>query len=87
MTTSKARTTVLIGAAGTGALVTVASIVGGDGPRFTILIGVGVVGTALLAVAEYAPELAAAFAGLVLATALFTSGGLAVRALSNYLGR
>ncbi len=86
-TPGQARSTVMIGLAGTGALVTMASVITGGGPRLTILIGVGVAGTLLMIVAEYAPELAASFAALILVTALFTSGGAVAAALTRYLGR
>lgn len=52
-------------------------------PPVRIGVGVAVAGTLLLVVAQFAPQVAASFAVIVMITALLVSGGPAFLALTN----
>ena len=73
--------------AGAGALTLTAQLARGQAPSPRVVIGAAVAGGALLLIAQGAPEAAGKFAGLVLTTALLTSGYDVAQGVARALNR
>lgn len=83
MSPEQAKTTVLVGVLGSGALAAVNDLRQGNVPSARIGVGVLVTGSILLVLAEFAPAIAAGFGALILTTSAFVIGGSAWSAISN----
>ncbi len=66
-----------------GGLAAASQIVKGNVPRLSIALGALGVGVALTAIAGFAPGVAAAFAVLVILTALLTSGAATITRIAS----
>lgn len=84
MTPEKAKTIVIVGTGGTVLIGTVSLIARtGELPSATVPLGGFIAGVMLALLAEFAPEVAAAFAAVGLITSIFVYGGDAVLTLRN----
>lgn len=74
MTESKAKTLAVVAVGAAGVLASLEHLAQGDRPPLSILVGAGVAGVLLLALAEASPGLAGGFALLLLVGALLRNG-------------
>jgi len=75
----------LIGIA--GGLTVIGQISKGETPHPRVFLGVFIAGAGVLAIAQWSPELAQKFAGVVLTTSLLTSGYDASKGAARALNR
>jgi hypothetical protein len=85
MNTARAQSLVILSAGIAAGLTTLAALTNGKKPPAKVYIGAGVYAIAATTLAEFAPQLAGALAGVVIITAVFGLGSDAYAGLSKTL--